>query len=89
MRFIDRMGGFVFPQAPIADVCRVVIRWRAMAKKRGGNPLGNPGSRTNVLAVGVTDIKPTAEGFIITCRKIEIAPSVAAAKTTEHEPPQD
>lgn len=58
-------------------------------RKRGGNPSGNPGSRTNVLAVGVTDIKPTAEGFIITCRKIEIAPSVAVSKTTEHDTPQD
>ena len=27
------------------------------------NPAENAGSRTNVLAIGVTDIKPTAEGF--------------------------
>jgi hypothetical protein len=57
-------------------------------KKRSGNPLGNPGSRTNVLCIGVTDIKPTAEGFVVLCRRIEIAPSVTAGKTTELEKPE-
>jgi hypothetical protein len=61
-----------------------------MPKKRSGNPQGNPGSRTNVLAVGVTAIKPTPDGFIIICRKIEIAPAIAADKTTEHpDPPSE
>jgi hypothetical protein len=59
-----------------------------MPKKRSGNPLGNPGSRTNVLCIGVTDIKPTAEGFVVLCRRIEIAPSVAADKTAEAEKPK-
>jgi hypothetical protein len=46
------------------------------------NPAENPGSRTNVLAIGVTYIKPTAEGFIIVARRIEIAPAATAGKTT-------
>lgn len=37
---------------------------------------------------GVTDIKSTSEGFVVLCRKIETAPSVAIGKTTEHDKPE-
>lgn len=41
-------------------------------KPRSGNPLGNPGSRTDVLCKGVTEITPTPQGFVVVCRRIEI-----------------
>ncbi|HLW83249.1 MAG TPA: hypothetical protein VKS20_14525 [Candidatus Acidoferrales bacterium] len=41
----------------------------------------NPGSRTDVLCKGVLGIETTPHGFVVTCRRIEIAPK------TEKQPP--
>lgn len=55
-------------------------------KKRSGNPQGNPGARTPIVCYGVTSITPTADGFEVKCRKIEVAPTGVAAKAAD-EPP--
>ena len=52
-------------------------------KKGKGNPLGNPGSRTPVVCYGVTDIEITGNGFKVTCKRIETAPTNVTAKADE------
>jgi hypothetical protein len=49
-------------------------------KSNAGNKSGNPGSRTPLVCIGVTGIEITSEGFVITCRKIETAPTNVTSK---------
>jgi hypothetical protein len=58
----------------------------AKQQKRSGNPAGNPGARTPVVCYGVTEITPTPNGFLVKCRKIDVAPTGVAAKAGANDP---